>query len=542
MNIKSIKLTDFKRFTDLNIDKIPKEAKLVVMIGPNGSGKSSVLESLQLLRLAKGFGNWSGVYDYYYKSERPSDSCNLQNLLDNLIIDVHGELPNTQNDWKKAFQVRSSYRNDPTVESSQRSSLAPLEQKQHRLVENDASVMDNYLWLQSRWAEISSHLETYGVDPKSLQDQIFGKLRDAMRRLFDNPELILMGLGNRDERRIFQFKKGASREFSYMNLSSGEKAALDLLLDLIVAKEQFDDTVFAIDEPEAHIHTKLQGPLLGELYDLVSNNSQLWIATHSIGMVRKARDLWRENEKSVIFLDFGRESLDFDKDETITPTLPDPDFWARTYEDALGDLAELVLTERAVFCEGRGFDADCYENIFKNRYPELRFISLEGRGNVEKSVAAANLALEKIAKKAKVIGIIDGDKATENDEKRNAKKGILTLSRKSIESYLLDDEVLTKLCKDFGASDKVEGLLNTKHTILRKSMAEGKSKSCDDLKPIAQDIHVAAQKTLESVKLGNSKESFMTDMLAPRIQLGMVVYQQLHDDTFGRLKTSLARE
>ena len=179
---------------------------------------------------------------------------------------------------------------------------------------------------------------------------------------------------------------------------------------------------------------------------------------------------------------------------------------------------------------------DCYENIFKNRYPELRFISLEGRGNVEKSVAAANLALEKIAKKAKVLGIIDGDMATENDEKRNAKKGILTLSRKSIESYLLDDEVLTKLCDDFGASDKVEELLNTKHTILRKSMAEGKSKSCDDLKPIAQNIHVAAQKILESVKLGNSKESFMTDMLAPRIQLGMVVYQQLHDDTFGRLK------
>ena len=82
MKIKSVKLTDFKRFTDLNIDKIPKEAKLVVMIGSNGSGKSSVLESLQLLRLAKGFGNWSGVYESSdYKSERPSDSCNLQNRL-----------------------------------------------------------------------------------------------------------------------------------------------------------------------------------------------------------------------------------------------------------------------------------------------------------------------------------------------------------------------------------------------------------------------------------------------------------------------------
>ena len=95
-------------------------------------------------------------------------------------------------------------------------------------------------------------------------------------------------------------------------MSSGEKAALDLLLDIIVFREDFNNTVFCIDEPEAHIHTKLQGPLLEQLYKLISDNSQLWIATHSIGMVRKAQDLWRENPDSVVFLDFGREDLDFD--------------------------------------------------------------------------------------------------------------------------------------------------------------------------------------------------------------------------------------
>ena len=40
MKIKSIKLSDFKRFTDLTIEGLPETAKLVVMIGPNGSGKS----------------------------------------------------------------------------------------------------------------------------------------------------------------------------------------------------------------------------------------------------------------------------------------------------------------------------------------------------------------------------------------------------------------------------------------------------------------------------------------------------------------------
>ena len=46
MKIKSIKLKDFKRFADLTIEGLPKEAKLVVMIGPNGSGKSSVFDGL----------------------------------------------------------------------------------------------------------------------------------------------------------------------------------------------------------------------------------------------------------------------------------------------------------------------------------------------------------------------------------------------------------------------------------------------------------------------------------------------------------------
>ena len=46
-------------------------------------------------------------------------------------------------------------------------------------------------------------------------------------------------------------------------------------------------------------------------------------------------------------------------------------------------------------------------------------------------------------------------------------------------------------------------------------------------------FHGAAQKLLKSVKLGNTKESFMMDRLAPRIQLGMQVYKELHKDIFG---------
>ena len=335
-------------------------------------------------------------------------------------------------------------------------------------------------------------------------------------------------MGNPANGIFFQFDKGISKRFSFQNLASGEKAALDLLLDLIVSKTELIDTVFCIDEPEAHIHTKLQGLLLEELYNLISPKSQLWIATHSIGMVRKAEELWREDPDSVVFLDFGNHN--FDEQVTLKPITPDPDFWGRTYEVALGDLAELVVTGRTVFCEGEEFDEECYRNIFKDAYPEVCFVSLGGRGNVEKSVTAANLAIEKIAKSAKVIGIVDRNKATDGEIKRNAKKGIYTLSRTTIESYLLDDEVLTKLCEDHDAPDKVEDLLAAK----QDALDEKKLKSSDNLKPIVQQVHGAAQKTLKSVNLGNDKESFMMDVLAPRIQPGMKVYEQLEKDIFGK--------
>ena len=64
-------------------------------------------------------------------------------------------------------------------------------------------------------------------------------------------------------------------------------------------------------------------------------------------MVRKAYDLRREDPNSVVFLDFGKDETggdrDFDTKETIKPAEPNPNFWAQTYDIALGDLAKLVV-------------------------------------------------------------------------------------------------------------------------------------------------------------------------------------------------------
>jgi len=45
--ITKLELRNFKRFTDLTIDSIPADAKLVLLIGSNGSGKSSVFDAFE---------------------------------------------------------------------------------------------------------------------------------------------------------------------------------------------------------------------------------------------------------------------------------------------------------------------------------------------------------------------------------------------------------------------------------------------------------------------------------------------------------------
>ena len=80
---------------------------------------------------------------------------------------------------------------------------------------------------------------------------------------------LLSSVGDPLQNGNFYFTKGTTKDFSYRNLSAGEKSAFDLILDMVVQSKYYPDAIYCIDEPETHMHTKLQGRVLRELYLLI---------------------------------------------------------------------------------------------------------------------------------------------------------------------------------------------------------------------------------------------------------------------------------
>ena len=210
-----------------------------------------------------------------------------------------------------------------------------------------------------------------------------------MRDLFLNPSLSLQDFGG-IQAGSFRFSKGDLTDFHYKNLSGGENAAFDILLDVFLKRDEAKEAAFCIDEPELHVATGLQGPLIASVLALLGEASQLWIAPHSIGVVREAYKMLLDRPGEVAFLDFsGWES---DGPITITPSTPNRVFWKNMYGIALDDLSSLVAPHHVVICEGskykhvKAFDARCYNQLFASEFPETLFISHGGSASRTRKV------------------------------------------------------------------------------------------------------------------------------------------------------------
>ena len=534
MKVKEIRINKFKRFTDLVISNIPESTRLIVLVGPNGSGKTSLFEAFNHYYKLTAYTIATDLEKEYFekKDETPSTGNWYQNKV---AIDFHnGLIPNKEN-LKGKFYFRTAYRNeaDFTVSNLKNQNDPTSKVKLSTLMVNDLTVSENY---QRLIAQTLAGVYKTTNDSKTIEElrnELIGKIKISLSNVFD--DLNLSSIGDPLSNGSFYFKKGAVTDFHYKNLSAGEKSVFDLLLDMIIKSSFYSDTIFCIDEPEAHMHTRLQSKVLKELFNLTPVNSQLWISTHSIGMLKQAEELEISNPGTVTFLDF--DNRDFDLSERIEPAKIDRAIWDKFFDLAFADFSELIAPQRIIFCEGtsqgrkyKDFDAQIYGKIFGAKYHDTKFVSIGGSTEIENIENQSVKIVSNILKSSSIIKFIDRDDKSIQEVQDLSNKGIKTSSRRHIESYLFDDELITKLCSSNGKNELLQKCIDAKTAAISDSVSRGNPS--DDIKSASGNIFTEIKRILSLTQCGNNKCAFLRDIIAPLVTEETSVYQELENEIF----------
>lgn len=532
MKIKEIKLNRFKRFTDLTVTDIPDTAKLVLLVGPNGSGKTSLFEAFYHFYILNGF-NHPGEGDYLVKKDGQPSHDNW--LYNNVAITIHGNTALNKESLMGKFYFRTAYRNEPdfTVTNLHKQKDPSKSVKLGNLMQNDITVSENYQRLVAQTLAGVYKNENNGKTVEQLRTELIGKLQESLSNIFE--DLSMTSIGDPLSNGSFFFEKGVSKDFHYKNLSAGEKSVFDLVLDIIIKATYYPEAIICIDEPEAHMHTRLQSKVLKELYRLTPENSQLWISTHSIGILKEADEIEKANPNTVIFLDF--DNRDFDLTEVIKPAKIDKAIWDKFFDLAFADFSQLIAPSRIVFCEGtsqgrkyKNFDAQIYEKIFAQQYHDTKFVSIGSSSELENIENTSIKIVANILKSSSIVKFTDRDDKSPQEVKELLKKGIKTSSRRHIESYIFDDELITKLCIVHEKPELADDCIDAKNRAIGNSVARGNP--ADDIKSASGDIFNALKRILSLTQCGNNTSAFMRDTMTPLVTEETRVYQELEYEIF----------
>lgn len=563
MRISNVEIKAIRRFSHLVIRDLPDTAKLIFLCGPNGSGKSSLFDSLRHFFLQ----HTIGVGQQEYLAKKMTEAAALALFPQTMMRGPGGALypmstprsasvavnfhtfpgspkppmmpgPNGQmipmpippQITPDSFYFRSAHRNEAEFATSSiggHPQPGPqVDMAGPRTIDNDAAVSRNYQRLVSNSVGALWGTDHGATTFDQYRAEKIGQIAIALASLF--PGLQFTGVGAPLQNGTFKFNKGVSEDFPYRDLSSGEKAAFDLLLDVFARQTQLADAVMCIDEPEAHLNARVHGDLLSTLFNNVSDQSQLWVASHSVGMMRRARDLALAHPGEVIFLDF--ENQDFDGVATLSPVSPDRDLWKRALRIALDDIGDLVAPEHIIICEGesgnRSLDADCLGTIFAHTHPETQFVPGGSGSEVSNDKRGYAYLVSKLTPGAVVTRLTDRDDMSE--EEIIAALPVRTLNRRNIESYLFSDEVLQLICEK-----QVPGSWALLHPAIQKALDDAALRfPPDDRKPAANDIAAILRGGLRLHGRGSSAAVLAKELLCKAIVPGTTAYTELERSIF----------
>ncbi len=534
MRITTVHLQKYKRFYDLTIQLGNNPARIIALVGPNGCGKSSVFDSMLFLANHYSHVGSYGSRDYTYHSMTRNPGYGVDSV--GLLFDKGDYISVLRNKNNAGightiFSFRSSFRYNNSLNVKESRAVSDLLNNDYGA--SSASDLDQRIEQNYRRLNIKYQDYLYAQDcrPSEAKAHIIGELNSAIKNCL-NLEVDNLGSIEDSSGTIFFRKVDTQIPFEFNVLSSGEKEVVDLLLDLYLRKDLYKDSIYIIDEPELHLNTAIQRKLLLEINKMVPENCQIWIATHSIGFLRALQE--ELNDESQI-IEFKEENEWASKPYILKPMIKSRNNWRNLFATALDDLTGLISPKRIIYCEGRaeptkngqdqGFDAQVYNTIFGEKYPDTLFISSGGNTELDQRSDIAIIILSKVFSNVEILVLKDRDMAsgkmtTENDRQlylSNNPQNHRVLKRFEIENYLFDKEVLKKYCSQNGKSFD-ERTYNQKITDIYNQQVK------DQIGIIKNCCGIVGSISAEQFKKN----------LAAVIDLNMTVYAELEDVIFHR--------
>lgn len=292
-------------------DFVPKSINIV--IGPNNSGKSRFLKELRNY-LSGDFKNIRMINNIDY--DYPSDLAELdrsyrlsrkmyKDVNGNWVMRVYTNKPNFEQDMNSSLESIYSY-NFTAYGNSNWEELyeTPIKEKnRNEFFERLGPLFFNYIGTEERLT-ISKTQNNYGLDSSSLNylsaykfnNQLLDSLQINIKKLFDKDiYLDTHTLGNKIVFRVGKdldyIRKAAqpsqddvNRLFEESKLDDqgdGLKSYVSTFLSLNYS----EGDVLLIDEPEAFLHPPLARQL-GELIGRTHNDKQIFVATHSVEVLK----------------------------------------------------------------------------------------------------------------------------------------------------------------------------------------------------------------------------------------------------------------
>lgn len=260
---------------------------LVVLAGPNGAGKSSLLDLLRQHRHGLAEPGTTVMFVGPHRTWRSSSLTKVS--LFGFPMSSYGDL--LQSDSLPNFQYAvpvgmQGLQGTPRDSGSADDAPAFIKMSLGRLKDRQQALVT------ATWEDNGGHV------PANSVPNVFDPFRRLIHTLL--PHLHFAGVDDTNPNNVlvrFRAADGSGAEFDIDQLSSGEKAAIGLLLPLV--ERQADELVepvvgmaglvsltMLLDEPDLHLHPLLQLQVLQYLRDLAAEGSaQFILSTHSTSLL-----------------------------------------------------------------------------------------------------------------------------------------------------------------------------------------------------------------------------------------------------------------